>query len=384
MSVPYPHAAQRPIRLQTLQLQGFRNHDQLVVELEQPRLLVVGPNGIGKSNLLEAVELLGSLRSHRCSQDRDLIQWDEPRALLRAGLDDGDRIELELRRSGGRQARRNGKTLDRQLDLIGPLRCIGFSALDLELVRGEPSLRRSWLDRVVLQLEPVYADLISRFSRLLRQRSQLWRQTARSSLGERHALLDAFDVQMALVSTRIHRRRQRALQRLEPIAKRWQAHLSGGAEELELRYLPGSRLEEEEAEEPWRLAIEEQLRAQRSEEERLGNCRVGPHRDEVGLLLGGTPARRFGSAGQQRSLVLGLKLAELELVTQLFGEPPLLLLDDVLAELDPTRQRLLLDAVGNDHQCLVSATHLEGFDDGWRAQSQILSAGDLRPGTSIG
>ena len=384
MSVPYPHDAQRPIRLQTLQLQGFRNHSQLVVELDHPCLLVIGPNGIGKSNLLEAVELLGSLRSHRCSQDRDLIQWDEPRALLRAGLDDGDRIELELRRSGGRQARRNGKTLDRQLDLIGPLRCIGFSALDLELVRGEPSLRRSWLDRVVLQLEPVYADLISRFSRLLRQRSQLWRQTARSSLGERHALLDAFDVQMALVSTRIHRRRQRALQRLEPIAKRWQAHLSGGAEELELRYLPGSRLEEEEAEEPWRLAIEEQLRAQRSEEERLGSCRVGPHRDEVGLMLGGTPARRFGSAGQQRSLVLGLKLAELELVTQLFGEPPLLLLDDVLAELDPTRQRLLLDAVGNDHQCLVSATHLEGFDDGWRAQSQILSAGDLRPGTSIG
>ena len=383
MSVPYPHDAQRPIRLQTLQLQGFRNHSQLLVELEQPRLLVIGPNGIGKSNLLEAVELLGSLRSHRCSQDRDLIQWDKPLAQLRAGLEDGDRLELELRRSGGRQARRNGKTLERQLDLIGPLRCIGFSTLDLELVRGEPALRRAWLDRVVLQLEPVYADLISRFSRLLRQRSQLLRQKSRSSMGERHALLDAFDVQMALVSTRIHRRRQRALQRLQPIAQRWQAYLSAGTEALELRYQPGSRLEEEEAEEPWRLSIEEQLRAQRSEEERLGSCRVGPHRDEVELMLGGTPARRFGSAGQQRSLVLGLKLAELELVTQLFGEPPLLLLDDVLAELDPSRQRLLLDAVGNDHQCLVSATHLDGFDAGWRAQSQILKPGDLRPVTKV-
>lgn len=383
MSVPYPHDAQRPIRLQTLQLQGFRNHSQLLVELEQPRLLVIGPNGIGKSNLLEAVELLGSLRSHRCSQDRDLIQWDKPLAQLRAGLEDGDRLELELRRSGGRQARRNGKTLERQLDLIGPLRCIGFSTLDLELVRGEPALRRAWLDRVVLQLEPVYADLISRFSRLLRQRSQLLRQKSHSSMGERHALLDAFDVQMALVSTRIHRRRQRALQRLQPIAQRWQAYLSAGTEALELRYQPGSRLEEEEAEEPWRLSIEEQLRAQRSEEERLGSCRVGPHRDEVGLMLGGTPARRFGSAGQQRSLVLGLKLAELELVTQLFGEPPLLLLDDVLAELDPSRQRLLLDAVGNDHQCLVSATHLDGFDAGWRAQSQILNPGDLRPVTNV-
>ena len=383
MSVPYPHDAQRPIRLQTLQLQGFRNHSQLLVELEQPRLLVIGPNGIGKSNLLEAVELLGSLRSHRCSQDRDLIQWDKPLAQLRAGLEDGDLLELELRRSGGRQARRNGKTLERQLDLIGPLRCIGFSTLDLELVRGEPALRRAWLDRVVLQLEPVYADLIGRFSRLLRQRSQLLRQKSCSSMGERHALLDAFDVQMALVSTRIHRRRQRALQRLQPIAQRWQAYLSAGTEALELRYQPGSRLEEEEAEEPWRLSIEEQLRAQRSEEERLGSCRIGPHRDEVGLMLGGTPARRFGSAGQQRSLVLGLKLAELELVTQLFGEPPLLLLDDVLAELDPSRQRLLLDAVGNDHQCLVSATHLDGFDAGWRAQSQILNPGDLRPVTNV-
>ena len=222
---------------------------------------MIGPNGIGKSNLLEAVELLGSLRSHRCSQDRDLIQWDAPRALLRAGLDDGDQLELELRRQGGRQARRNGKSLDRQLDLIGPLRCIGFSALDLELVRGEPALRRQWLDRVVLQLEPVYADLLGRYNRLLRQRSQLWRRYGQNSPSQRDALLDAFDVQMALVSTRIHRRRQRALRRLEPIARRWQSHLSAGSEELELHYQPGSRLDAEEAEEPWRLAIEEQLSA---------------------------------------------------------------------------------------------------------------------------
>lgn len=384
MSVPYSNAARRPIRLQTLQLQGFRNHSQLSLELTQPRLLVIGPNGIGKSNLLEAVELLGSLRSHRCSQDRDLIQWDAPRALLRAGLNDGDQLELELRRQGGRQARRNGKSLDRQLDLIGPLRCIGFSALDLELVRGEPALRRQWLDRVVLQLEPVYADLLSRYNRLLRQRSQLWRRHAQTSPSQRDALLDAFDMQMALVSTRIHRRRQRALRRLEPIARRWQSHLSAGNEELELHYQPGSRLDAEEAEEPWRLAIEEQLRRQRPEEERLGSCRVGPHRDEVSLQLGGTPARRFGSSGQQRSLVLGLKLAELELVTQLFGEAPLLLLDDVLAELDPTRQQLLLEAVGQEHQCLVSATHLSGFEGGWREHSQILNPGDLSPGVEIG
>ncbi|MCH2565429.1 MAG: DNA replication/repair protein RecF, partial [Prochlorococcus sp. ALOHA_A2.0_51] len=356
-------------------MQGYRNYSRLQLELTENRLLVIGPNGIGKSNLLEAVELLGSLRSHRASSDQDLIHWEEQRALLRAIADDTEKLELELRRQGGRQARRNGKTLTRQLDLIGPLRCVGFSALDLNLVRGEPALRRQWLDRVVQQLEPIYSDLISRFNKLLRQRSQLWRQWRHIPIQERDSLLDAFDVQMALVSTRIHRRRSRALARLEPLAARWQETLSKHKERLRLDYQPGSQLEGEEAEEPWRLAIETQLLGQRSEEERLGSCRIGPHRDEVRLLLNDSEARRFGSAGQQRTVVLALKLAELELVGELCGEPPLLLLDDVLAELDPGRQLLLLEAVGEKHQCLVSATHLEGFQDEWQQRSQIIEAG---------
>ncbi len=348
------------------------------------RLLVIGANGIGKSNLLEAVELLGSLRSHRASSDQDLIYWGESRALLRATADESEKLELELRRQGGRQARRNGKLLTRQMDLIGPLRCVGFSALDLDLVRGEPALRRQWLDRVVQQLEPIYAELISRYNKLLRQRSQLWRQWRHGSIEERNSLLDAFDVQMALVSTRIHRRRNRALARLQPLATRWQESLSKNNEKLRLAYQPGSQLEGEEAEEPWRLAIEAQLLNQRAEEERLGSCRVGPHRDEVKLLLNDSEARRFGSAGQQRTVVLALKLAELELVGELCGEPPLLLLDDVLAELDPGRQLLLLEAVGQKHQCLVSATHLDGFQGEWQAQSQIIEVGSLRPSDVVG
>ncbi len=353
-------------------------------------MLVIGSNGEGKSNLLEAVELLGSLRSHRCSSDRDLIQQGQATALVRglcgggpggrggagagagAGASQGDALELELRRQGGRQARRNGKLLERQLDLVGPLRCVGFSALDLELVRGEPALRRQWLDRVVLQLEPVYAELLSRYGRLLRQRAQLLRR----GLGGAHLadLLDAFDQQMALIGTRLHRRRRRALLRLEPLAAAWQRHLSGGNEQLLLHYQPGTVLEGEEAEAPWREALAWQLRQQRDSELRLGQCGVGPHRDEIQLQLGGQPARRYGSAGQQRSLVLALKLAELELVRQLWGEPPLLLLDDVLAELDPTRQQLLLEAVGQGegYQCLVSATHLGSFSDDWSKTSQVI------------
>ncbi len=338
----------------------------------EKRLLVIGPNGVGKSNLLESVELLGSLRSHRSSSDQDLIHWNNDSAIIRAKTSNDENLSLEFRKVGGRKVLKNGKQLSRHLDLLGSVRCVGFSALDLNLVRGEPLLRRSWLDRVVQQLEPVYGDLITRFNRLLRQRNQLWRYWKDSEQANQDVLLDAFDVQMALVSTRIHRRRNRALKHLQPLAAKWQKRLSKGNEDLELNYLPGSALEGEETELSWRLAIEEQLAGQRNDEERLGSCKVGPHRDEVSFLLNGSPARKFGSAGQQRTLVLSLKLAELELVGATFREPPLLLLDDVFAELDPIRQFLLLEAVGDDHQCLISATHLDAFEGDWRRNSQIL------------
>ncbi|MEB3157031.1 MAG: DNA replication/repair protein RecF [Cyanobacteriota bacterium] len=371
-------AAPPTIRLLRLELQQFRNIESLRLTLEAPRLIVVGANGEGKSNLLEGVELLSSLRSHRCGSDGDLIRQGWPASHIRATTAEGDVLELHLRRVGGRQALRNGKTLARQLDVLGSLRCVGFSSLDLALVRGEPALRRQWLDRVVMQLEPVYGVLLSQYGRLLRQRAQLWRRRLVTD-----GLLDVFDAQMAVLGTRLHRRRQRALARLAPLAARWQERLGGGAEALVLTYRSGTPIPMAEgrigpAEEPteaatWRLALERGLREQRGEEQRHGLCGVGPQRDDVEMRLGDLPARRYGSAGQQRTLVLALKLAELDLVTTVVGSPPLLVLDDVLAELDPRRQQLLLEAVGEGHQCLVSATHLELFCGGWRNRAQVVA-----------
>ncbi len=335
-------------------------------------MIVIGHNGVGKSNLLESVELLSSLRSHRSNRNQDLIYWDQDKAFLSAIIDDDQKVCLEINRKGGRKAYKNEKLLTRQIDLIGPMRSVGFSALDLELIRGEPALRRNWLDRIVQQLEPIYSDLVGRFSRLLRQRSQLWRNFSVQSSEDQNILLDSYDRQMALVSTRIHRRRRRILDRLLPIAANWQDHLSNSKEKLHITYLPGSKLEGEESERLWRESIERQLLEIRSEEEMTGHCRVGPHRDDVQFLVNGVDARRFGSAGQQRTIVLALKLAELELIKTVYGRSPILLLDDVLAELDPKRQLLLLDAVGQKHQCLISATHLESFEGEWVRNSQLM------------
>ena len=335
-------------------------------------MIVIGQNGVGKSNLLESVELLSSLRSHRSSRNQDLIYWEQDKACLSATIEENQKVSLELNRKGGKKAYKNEKLLTRQSDLIGPMRSVGFSALDLELIRGEPALRRNWLDRIVQQLEPIYSDLIGRFSRLLRQRSQLWRNLSVQSNNDKNILLDSFDIQMALVSTRIHRRRRRILDRLLPIAANWHDHLSNSKEKLNIKYLPGSKLEGEESERLWRESIERQFLEMRSEEEITGNCRVGPHRDDVQFLVNGVDARRFASAGQQRTIVLALKLAELELIKTLYGKSPILLLDDVLAELDPKRQLLLLDAVGQKHQCLISATHLESFEGEWVRNSQLM------------
>ena len=335
-------------------------------------MIVIGQNGVGKSNLLESVELLSSLRSHRSNRNQDLIYWDQDQASLTAIVEDDQKLSLELNRKGGRKAYKNEKILTRQIDLIGPMRSVGFSALDLELIRGEPSFRRNWLDRIVQQLEPIYSDLIGRFSRLLRQRNQLWRNISIQSDKNQNILLDSFDMQMALVSTRIHRRRRRILNRLLPIASSWHKHLSNSQEKLNIGYLPGSKLEGEESERLWRESIEHQLLEMRSEEQITGTCRIGPHRDDVQFLVNEVDARRFGSAGQQRTIVLALKLAELELIKTLYGKSPILLLDDVLAELDPKRQLLLLDAVGQKHQCLISATHVESFEGEWVRNSQLM------------
>jgi len=376
-----------------LELQHFRSYGKAVVEVEAKRVIFVGANGAGKSNILEAVELLGSLRSHRTATDADVIQLGQHHSWIHGwvGTEGLEHIGLHLRQRGGRQGWRNQQRLGRQMDLLGSLRCVGFSGLDLALVRGEPVLRRQWLDRVVLQLEPIYGELLSRYTRLLRQRSSLLRQnrggTHHNHLG---AILKAYDQQMANLGARLHRRRQRAVVRLNPLAQSWQRRLSGQKEVLSLLYRPGTHLptspdcgqgSQELA--TWQEAMEQQLANQQDLEMRLGSCSIGPQRDDVVLQLNGQAARRYGSAGQQRCVVLALKMAQVELVGQVSGEPPVLLLDDVLAELDPERQLLLLEAIGQQQQCLITTTHLNQCIDPWLWDAQCIRVQKNTTGSSL-
>jgi DNA replication and repair protein RecF len=374
--------------LKTLHLRQFRNYHEQKVELNAAKTILVGNNAQGKSNLLEAVELLATLRSHRMARDRDLIQDGEAFAQINASLERQTGISdlnLTLRRNGRRSVAINGETVRRQMDFLGVLNAVQFSSLDLELVRGSPEVRRNWLDTLLIQLEPVYAHILHQYNQVLRQRNAFLKKnqdsplpTPHSPLSTQHSELTLWDAQLATTGTRVIRRRDRAIQRLAPIAAAWHASISGSTEILEIKYSPNVPLVQNQPEEV-QQAFLTKIQQRAVAELYRGTTLVGPHRDEVELAINQTPARQYGSQGQQRTLVLALKLAELQLIEEVVKEPPLLLLDDVLAELDPYRQNQLLDAIQDRFQTLITTTHLSSFDAQWLNSSQILfvKAGEI-------
>lgn len=363
--------------LQTLQLRQFRNYQDTRVAFLAPKTILVGNNAQGKSNLLEAVELLATLRSHRMARDRDLVREEELIGQISATIErktSTSDLSLTLRRNGRRTVALNGEPLRRQLDFLGVLNAVQFSSLDLELVRGGPEQRRNWLDTLLIQLEPVYAYILQQYNQVLRQRNAFLKREqgrAGTSWDKLGSELAVWDVQLATTGTRVIRRRSRAIERLAPIAQAWHASISGSTEILQVRYAPNVPLEQDHPEEVQRAFLEK-IEQRAVAEQHQGTTLVGPHRDEVELTINQTPARLYGSQGQQRTLVLALKLAELKLIEEVVGEPPLLLLDDVLAELDPNRQNQLLDAIQDRFQTLITTTHLGSFDFQWLKASQIL------------
>ncbi|GAB4351620.1 MAG: DNA replication/repair protein RecF [Cyanophyceae cyanobacterium] len=386
--------------LRRLHLRQFRNYGDRAIAFDAPKTILVGDNAQGKSNVLEAVELLATLQSHRTSRDGDLIQEGAAIATVQGQIERQSSgsmdLELILRRGGRRTVALNGQGLRRQADGLGTLNAVLFSSLDLELVRGGPERRRAWLDGLLLQLEPLYSHILGQYNRVLRQRNALLRQQLRGDRGapgsaiaaalpvldrdDHTAELALWDAQLAIAAARVVRRRARALALLAPKAAAWHRDIGGGTETLDITYVPNGAiapdlLEGNEGDraiavqQAFLRAIHEKATAERHQ----GTSLVGPHRDDIDLRVNGTPARQFGSQGQQRTLVLALKLAELTTLEGLLGEPPLLLLDDVLAELDLKRQDRLLSAIADRFQTLVTATHLGAFDGRWLDGARILT-----------
>jgi DNA replication and repair protein RecF len=368
--------------LKSLRLRSFRNYVDRQIEFTAQKTILVGNNAQGKSNLLEAVELLASLKSHRTSRDRELVLDSATTGQVDATIERAygtSQLRVVFRKQGRRTVAVNQETLRRQLDFLGVLNAVQFSSLDLDLVRGAPDARRSWIDGLLIQLEPVYASILQQYNQVLKQRNALLKkiravrqENESTELGTFEPQLRLWDEQLAAAGSRVARRRARVIARLAPIAESWHQRISGATERLEVNYLPNVKWLEDDP-----IIVQQaflaKIQERRLVEQYQGKTMVGTHRDEIEFVINQTPARYYGSQGQQRTLVLALKLAELKLIEEVVGEPPLLLLDDVLAELDPSRQKQLLEVIGDRFQTIITTTHIDTFNHDWIKDSQVLA-----------
>ena len=368
--------------LKSLRLRSFRNYLDRQIEFTAKKTILVGNNAQGKSNLLEAVELLASLKSHRTSRDREFVLDSATAGQIEATVERAygtSELSMVFRKQGRRTVAINRENLRRQQDFLGVLNAVQFSSLDLDLVRGAPDARRSWLDGLLIQLEPVYSSILQQYNQVLKQRNALLKKIRAVRENESDELITNFDPQLRLwdeqlaaAGSRVARRRARVIARLAPIAESWHKRISGETEQLTISYLPNVEWTEDDP-----VAVQQaflaKIETRRIAEQYQGKTVVGTHRDEIEFTIDRTPARYYGSQGQQRTLVLALKLAELKLIEEVIGEPPLLLLDDVLAELDPNRQQQLLEVIGDRFQTIITTTHINTFDRDWTKDSQILA-----------
>lgn len=342
------------MRVRQLWLTNFRSYPEAELTLAEGVTAILGANGQGKTNLLEAIGYLATLDSFRGAPPDALIRAGAASAVVRA---EGERegrevlIEAEIAPSGRGRVFVNRQRLPRARDLLGSLRVSVFSPDDLELVKGGPSGRRRYLDDTLVSLHPRHDQLRSDLERILRQRNTLLKQAAGGSRFDESAAftLEVWDTKLAEVGGALGRARRDLVDRLAPVLQEAYASVAGD--------VPGDVTVSYEA--SWLdegLAVA--LAASRDDDLRRGVTLVGPHRDELGLRMNGLPARTHASQGEQRSLALALRLAAHRVVTAETGSAPVLLLDDVFSELDPDRSDALLKHLPPGQTVLTSAAGL--------------------------
>ena len=328
--------------------------------------VLTGENAAGKTNVLESVFLCALGRSHRTARDSELIAAGEAGGYVGMTLDTrgGPRqIELKLAQAERKKLVVDGRTLSRSGELLGVLNVVMFAPEDLEIVKGGPGERRRFLDMVISQLRPSYYYALQKYNAALRQRNALLKDPA----GQYPGALAPWDAQLASLGATIMLARAEHAERLAEIAATMHETLSDGSERLTAAYQPSLS-----GEEPVHLvdALQQALSDSVERDLRYGSTTIGPHRDDIGLLLNDTDVRVFGSQGQQRTVVLSLKLAQLEILREERGEAPVLLLDDVFSELDRRRQQMLVIAV-QGCQTFLTCTHLEELEEAGVTAMQV-------------
>ncbi|WP_027415079.1 DNA replication/repair protein RecF [Aneurinibacillus terranovensis] len=347
--------------LKELKFEHYRNLENLTLAFDAPIILFMGPNAQGKTNLLESIYFLAMAKSHRTSKDKELIRWNADYARLACHVEKKHGpLSLEIQLTPrGKKAKINSLEQRKLSDYIGAMNVVMFAPEDLGIVKGNPQIRRRFLDMEIGQVSPAYLYHVSQYQKIIQQRNQALREIQHQK--QFRDLLDIYNQQLAAVSVKILQKRYRFIEKIQEWAREIHAQITQGTEKLDLSYecsLPFSPfMSHEQAQE----AIYQHLTTIRDREIARGISLAGPHRDDINFFINGTSVQQYGSQGQQRTTALSLKLAEIELIHQEVGEYPLLLLDDVLSELDENRQSHLLNNIKDRVQTFVTTTGVEGL-----------------------
>src|SRR5689334_16299472 len=366
-----------------LSLHDFRSYPSLEVEIGPGVTAFVGRNGQGKTNLVEAIDYLSSLSSHRVSADAPLVRQGASQAVVRAAVIRDERravLEIEINPGRSNRARINKSPLPKAKELLGLVRTVVFSPEDLALVKGDPAERRRFMDDLLVQVSPRFAGTRSDYERVLKQRSSLLK-TARVNRRAREAddtllsTLAVWDSRLAELGAEIMRRRIELVDDLTPLVGKAYEAVARGArrDDAILTYRPSFEVGEAAALEQ---AILAELERRRPDELERALTLVGPHRDDIHLGLGDLPVKGYASHGESWSFALALRLASYDLL-RAGGDDPVLILDDVFAELDSGRRSQLADLVADAEQVLITAAVGEDIPEALRGRRFTVADGEV-------
>lgn len=337
--------------IKRLELADYRNYATLDLEFDKGTNILYGDNAQGKTNILEAIYMAATTKSHKGSKDKEMIGFGKEEAHIRTYLEKegvGTRVDMHLRKAGSKGIAIDGQKIKKAAELLGLCNVVFFSPEDLSIIKNGPAERRRIVDMELCQLDSFYLYNLNHYNKIVNQRNKLLKDMYMNP--ELKDTLAIWDSQLVSFGSKIVERRKLFVDQLNEIIYEIHKKLSGGKEELIISYEPDVAIEE----------FEKSLRYNQDRDIRMKQTSIGPHRDDFAFLNKDVDIRKYGSQGQQRTAALSLKLSEIELVKKIAKDTPILLLDDVLSELDSNRQNYLLNSIG-DIQTIITCTGLEEF-----------------------
>ncbi len=337
--------------IKSVELKDFRNYKNMEIQFDPATNIIFGDNAQGKTNILEACYLSGISKSHKGSHDKDMIRFGEKEAHIRTVIEKKGReyqIDLHLRRNKSKGIAINQVPIKKASELFGYLNIIFFSPEDLNIIKNGPGERRRFIDVELCQLDKIYLSNLSNYNKILNNRNKLLKDIYYNP--SLRSTLDVWDEQLVSYGKKIIKRRREFINEISGIVHDMHYKISGEKEDLRISYEP----DVEDF-----LFVDELFRV-KEKDLKFGTTSVGPHRDDLKFTISDVDIRKFGSQGQQRTCALSLKLSEIKIVEDTISDKPVLLLDDVLSELDSTRQNYLLNSL-YDTQTIITCTGLDDF-----------------------